>query len=145
MNILYETYKTSFKSRNILRKTIEGYYNSFDYITFEKIISKHIIFVSDRTTNMKFSKMQNKIYGSLVSMQYHTKCTNPLYSKFTSKQFSLYLFFAATFIKSLLMFKFRPQTSAHTHWSVIAPYNVTTSSTKMQIVHTPGNMTTNWE
>ena len=34
-------------------------------------------------TNMQFSKMQNKIYGSLVTIQYHTKHTNPLYPKFT--------------------------------------------------------------
>ena len=40
----------------ILRKTIEGYQNSFDYLTFEKIISKQSIFVFDRTTNMQFLK-----------------------------------------------------------------------------------------
>ena len=34
---------------NILRKTIVGYKNLFDYITFEKIISKQFIFVSVRT------------------------------------------------------------------------------------------------
>ena len=45
---------------------------------------------------MKFSKMQNKIYGSLVSKQYHTKCTNPLYPKFTSKKLA-FILFAATF------------------------------------------------
>ena len=75
----------------ILRKTIEGYVNSFDYITVEKIISIQGIFVSDRTTNMQFSRMQNKIHGSLVTIQYHTKCTNPLYPKFTSKKFSVYI------------------------------------------------------
>ena len=80
------------KSKNILRKAIEGYSNSFDYITVEKIISMQGIFVSDRTTNMQFSRMQNKIYGSLVAIQYHTKCTNPLYPKFTSKKFSVYIF-----------------------------------------------------
>ena len=77
---------------NILRKTIEVYSNSFDYITVEKIISIQGIFVSDRTTNMPFSRMQNKIYGSLVTIQYHTKCTNPLYPKFTSKKFSVNVF-----------------------------------------------------
>ena len=41
---------------NILRKTIEGYSNSFDFFTFEKIISTQTIFVSDKTTNMQFSK-----------------------------------------------------------------------------------------
>ena len=53
----------------ILRKTIDEYYDSFDYITFEKIISKQSIFVYDRNTNMQFSKMQNKIDGSLVKIQ----------------------------------------------------------------------------
>ena len=48
---------------SIPRKTIEGYQNSFDYITFEKIISKKSIFVFDRTTNLQFSKMQSEIYG----------------------------------------------------------------------------------
>ena len=38
-----------------LRKTIEGYIDSFDFITFEKIISNQSIFVSDKTTNMQFT------------------------------------------------------------------------------------------
>ena len=76
----------------ILRKTIEGYQNSFYYITYEKLISKQSNFVSDRTTNMQFSKMENKMYGSLVTIHYHTKCTKPLYPKFTSKKFSVYIF-----------------------------------------------------
>ena len=61
-------------------------------IQFKKINSKQSVFVSDRTTNMQFSKMQNKIYGPLVTIQYHTKCTNPLYSKFTSNKISVYIF-----------------------------------------------------
>ena len=77
---------------NILRKTIEGYQNSFDYLTVEKIIYIQGIFVSDRTINIQFSRMQNKIYGSLVTIQYHTKCTNPLYPKFTSKKISVCIF-----------------------------------------------------
>ena len=49
---------------SLLRKTIEGYQNYFDYITVEKIISIQGIFVSDRTTNkLQFSRMQNKTYG----------------------------------------------------------------------------------
>ena len=56
------------------------------------MISKQNIFVSDRTTNVQFSKMQNKIYGSLVTIQYHTKCTNPLYPKFTYTKFSVNIF-----------------------------------------------------
>ena len=57
-------------------------------------------FVSDRTVTMQFTKMQNEIYGSLLTIQYHIKCTNPLYSKFASNKFS----FAANFTRSLLMF-----------------------------------------
>ena len=45
----------------ILRKAIEGYLKSYDNIIFDKIGFKQSIFVSDRTTNMQFSKMQNKI------------------------------------------------------------------------------------
>ena len=41
---------------------------------------------------MQFSKMQYEIYGSLVTIQYTTKCTNPLYPKFTSNKFSTYIF-----------------------------------------------------
>ena len=43
--------------------------NSFDFITFEKIISKQCIFVFNRPTNLQFIKMQIKIYGSLVTIQ----------------------------------------------------------------------------
>ena len=39
---------------------------------------------------MKFSEMQNEIYRSVVTIQYNTKCTNPLYPKFTSNNFSAY-------------------------------------------------------
>ena len=59
----YATYISLFAT--ILRKKqLKDIKKSFDYITVEKIISIHGIFVSDRTTNMHFSRMQNKIYGS---------------------------------------------------------------------------------
>ena len=45
---------------NNIVKDIKNY---FDFIIFEKIISKQSNFVSDRTTNMQFSIMQNEIYG----------------------------------------------------------------------------------
>ena len=77
--------------QNILRKTIEGYLNSFDNIIFDEIIFKQSIFVSNRTNNMHFSKMQNKISGPMVTIQYHNKCTNPLYPRFTSKNFSVFI------------------------------------------------------
>ena len=43
----------------ILRKTIEGYQNSLDFFTFDKIIYNQSIFVFDRTTNGELRKMQN--------------------------------------------------------------------------------------
>ena len=42
----------------ILRKTIERYQSSFDYITLERIISKQNTFVSDRNTEMQSRKMK---------------------------------------------------------------------------------------
>ena len=71
------------------KKTIEGYLNYVDHITVKKIISIQCIFVSDRISKLQFSRMQDKIYGSLVTIQYHTKCTNTLYPKLTSKNFSV--------------------------------------------------------
>ena len=44
---------------SILRKTIEGYQNYFDFITFGIIIFKQIIFVIDRIITMLFTKMKN--------------------------------------------------------------------------------------
>ena len=52
------------------------------------MIFKQIIFVIDRIITMQFTKMQIEIHGSLVTIQYYTKCTDPLYPKFTSKKFS---------------------------------------------------------
>ena len=72
----------------ILIKTIEGYQNTFDFITFGNIIFKQIIFVIDRIITMQFTKVQIEIHGSLVMIQYYTKCTDHLYPKFTSKKFS---------------------------------------------------------
>ena len=61
-------------------------------MTFGNKIFKQMIFVNDRTIIMQFTKMQIEIYGSLVTIQYHTKCTDPLYPKFTSKKFSAFNF-----------------------------------------------------
>ena len=33
--------------------------------------------VSDRNTSLQFSKINNKIYSSLVTIQYYAKCNNP--------------------------------------------------------------------
>ena len=57
----------------ILRKTMEGYLNYFDHITFRNIFCKQSKFVSDRTIALQFTKLQNEIHGSLVTIQYHTK------------------------------------------------------------------------
>ena len=77
---------------HILRKTNERYYISFDLITFVKIIFRQSNFVSNRTTTMQFSIIWNEVYRSLDTIQYHTKCTNPLYTKFTSNKFGTYNF-----------------------------------------------------
>ena len=91
--------------RTILRKTIEGYLNYFDNIIFDKIRFKQSIFVSDRTTNMQFSKMQNKIYEPLVRIKCYAKCTHLLYPKLQAKnlafitfRYSLYLVIAYALI-----------------------------------------------
>ena len=49
------------------------------------------------------SKCKIIFFGSLVTIQYHTKCTYLLYPKFTSKKLRVYIF-SATFTWSLLMF-----------------------------------------
>ena len=92
MNIKVAAFTVSGKLCNILRKTIEGYYNSFYFITFGNIIFKEIIFVIDRIITMQFTKMQIEIHGSLVTIQYYNKCTDPLYPKFTSEKFSALIF-----------------------------------------------------
>ena len=71
----------------ILRKTFKGYLNCFDFIAFEKIVSKQSNFVSDRTTNMQFG--QNAKSNLRVTIQYYTKSTNPLYPKTTSNKSSV--------------------------------------------------------
>ena len=103
-----QTNKQTNKITIILRKTIEGYYNSFDFNTFEKIIAKQSIFVFDRTINLQFSKVQNEMYGSLVTIQYHAKCNNPLYRKFKRNNFC-FIFSAAKSTWSLLFFSHSDQ------------------------------------
>ena len=64
--------------------------NYFDFITLEKIISKQGSFAFNRTTNLQFRIMQSEIYGSLVTIQYHAECINPLYQNFTSNRIRVY-------------------------------------------------------
>ena len=86
------------KQSNILRKTIERYQNSFDFITFGNIIFKQIIFVIDRFITMQFTKMQIESHGSSVTIRYYAKCADPLYPNLALS------IFAETFTRSLLMF-----------------------------------------
>ena len=50
--------------------------------------------ISDKTTNMQFSRMQNKIYGSLVTMQYHTN-VQTLFTQSSQAKNLTFIFFAA--------------------------------------------------
>ena len=89
---------------------------------------------------MQFSKMQNKIYGSLVTIQYHTKCTNPLYPNFTCKKISVIIFCCNLYLVIAYVLVLTTNKCSHlfisncvhTYLSVITPNNVTTSSTKMR-------------
>ena len=71
--------------------------------------------------------MQNKLTGHWF--RYSTKPNVP--TLFTQSSQAKNLVFIFLLQPYSFMFKFQPQTSAHTHLSVIAPYNVTTSSTKI--------------
>ena len=62
-NETYTVLSISYHFPYILRKTIEGYLNSFDIITFGNIIFKQIIFVIDRIITMQFTKMHIEIHG----------------------------------------------------------------------------------
>ena len=79
---------SEFQNRTNDSKEKENKIYSFDFITFGNIIFKQIIFVIDRIITMQFTKMQIEIHWSLVTIQYYTKCTDPLYPKFTSKKIS---------------------------------------------------------
>ena len=95
------------------RKTIEGYQNYFEFITFEKIISKQSIFVFDRPDTLLFNKMQMKLAGCLL--QYNA--TPNVTTLFIERPHTIKLaftFFAATLTWSLLILSFRPQISFHT-------------------------------
>ena len=54
------TYGATLCKNSLVYKTNERYQNAFNYITFQKIISKQSIFVSDRNTNMQFRKNEKK-------------------------------------------------------------------------------------
>ena len=49
------------------------------------------------------ANMENKIYGPLVTVQYHAKCTNFLYPKLQAINVT-FVFFTATFTWLLLIF-----------------------------------------
>ena len=70
---------------------------------------------------MQFSKMQNEIYRSLVMSQCHTKCTSPSTQSSQAIDLALVIYAAAAYHR---------QVSTPIYQS-FAPYNKTTSSTKM--------------
>ena len=75
--------------------------------------------------------MQNSIYGSFVTIQYHTKCTNPLYSKFTSKKNErLYVLLQPLPGHCLCSDSGHRQVFTSSCQYIITPNNVTISSTK---------------
>ena len=80
-------------SLSILRKIYEGYQISFDSITFErkKNPNKVFLFLIELPI-FNSAKCKMKLTGSLVMIQYHTKCNNPLYRKFTSNKICCYIF-----------------------------------------------------
>ena len=61
-------------------------YNIWEY-SFQTIF-----FFIGRIITMQFTKMQIEFHGSLVTIQYYSKYTDPLYQKFTSKIFSALIF-----------------------------------------------------
>ena len=73
--------------------------------------------------------MQIKIYWSLVTIQYHTKCTNPHYPKFTSEKMGVYSFCCNLYLVIAYVLILTTD-GCHTHLVVIAHNNVTTSSAK---------------
>ena len=78
---------------------------------------------------MQLSKMQNKMNGSLVTIQFHIKCTNPLYPKFTSIIFSVYIFCCNFYL--IIAYVLIPTTDKCSHPFVSNCLNtVTTYSTK---------------
>ena len=85
----------------ILRQTIKGYSNSFDFTTFEKIISKQNSFVLDRNNNLKLSKIQNEIYRPLVTRCSNTPNVATLFTKRLQEIKLPFIFFAANLTWSL--------------------------------------------
>ena len=65
-NLIKLTHNNETKKRTHDTQTVSA-------ITFEKMIAKQkqSIFLFDRKTNLQFRKMQNEIYGSLITIQYH--------------------------------------------------------------------------
>ena len=74
--------------------------------------------------------MQIEIHGSLVTIQYYNKCTDPFYPKFTSKKISALIF--CWNLYQVIAYVLIPTTEkVNTHLSVISPNNGTISSTKI--------------
>ena len=91
--IVWEILQEQLTTINYTQKNNWRISKFFWLYNIRNIIFKQIIFVIDRIITMQFTKMQIEIHGSLVTLQYYTKCTDPLYLKFTSKKFSALNFF----------------------------------------------------
>ena len=114
----------------------------------EKIIFKQSNFVTDRTTTMQFRKMQFEIFGSLVPIQYHSKCTYHLNPNFISL---IFVFFLCFFFFLLQPLPGHCLCSNSDHRQVFTPIYQALSLTwgnffnkNAQILHTRANMTTDW-
>ena len=94
---------------------------------------------------MQLSKMPNEIYRSLVTKQYHTKCTNPLYPKFTSNKFSAYNFCCNLYLVIACVLIPTTDKCLHPFISHCPLIMGQLLQQKAQIWHTRANMTTNWQ
>ena len=84
-------------------KQLKDIKNSFDYITVEKILSRQGIFVSDRTTNMHSAECKIKFTGHWLRCS-TTPNVPTLFIQSSQAKKLVFIFFAATFTWSLLMF-----------------------------------------
>ena len=90
------------KTCPILRKTIEGYQNSFDFITFEKIISKKGCFVSELPM-CNSAKCKMKFTGQWLRYSTTPNVTTLFNESAQAINFAL-IFFVASLTCSLLIF-----------------------------------------
>ena len=73
-------------SGNILRKTIEGYSDSFPSLTFNTIKTKLIMHAFHSSRYLQSKWMFDLSHASMIKVQYMSEWSNPLYWKVTSIQ-----------------------------------------------------------